>query len=61
MAMLAELLTGATTRSALARRDIATVFGILRDAGVSHAVAYTHGLPPEPEPVTTDATLRCAA
>lgn len=35
MAMLAELLTGANARSALARRDIAAVFGILRDAGVS--------------------------
>lgn len=35
MAMLAELLTGATAQSTLARRDIATVFGILRDAGVS--------------------------
>jgi hypothetical protein len=35
MARLAELLTGANAPSALARRDIATVSGILRDAGVS--------------------------
>lgn len=35
MARLAELLTGAKAPGALARRDIATVSGILRDAGAS--------------------------
>lgn len=35
MPELADLLTGANARHALARRDIAAVFGILRDAGVS--------------------------
>ncbi|MBV9164242.1 MAG: helix-turn-helix transcriptional regulator [Pseudonocardiales bacterium] len=35
MVELAALLTGATARNALARRDITAVFGILRDAGVS--------------------------
>jgi transcriptional regulator with XRE-family HTH domain len=35
MTELADLLTGATARHALAHRDIAAVFRILRDAGVS--------------------------
>ncbi|MGH3672690.1 MAG: helix-turn-helix domain-containing protein, partial [Pseudonocardiaceae bacterium] len=35
MAELAELLTGVHARRALARRDITTVFRVLRDAGVS--------------------------
>jgi hypothetical protein len=34
MAKLADLLTGAPARHALAHRDITTVFGILRDVGV---------------------------
>ncbi|MGH3974919.1 MAG: helix-turn-helix domain-containing protein [Pseudonocardiaceae bacterium] len=37
MAKLADLLTGPTARRALACRDIAAVFRILRDAGVSQA------------------------
>jgi len=37
MGDLAALLTGATARDALARRDITAVFRILRDAGVSQA------------------------
>ncbi|MGH3980008.1 MAG: hypothetical protein ACRDRZ_13585 [Pseudonocardiaceae bacterium] len=37
MAQLADLLTGATARRALAQRNITTVFRILRDAGVSQA------------------------
>ena len=37
MAELADLLTGATARHALAHRDITTVFRILHDAGVSQA------------------------
>lgn len=37
MADLAALLTSATARDALARRDITAVFRILRDAGVSQA------------------------
>lgn len=35
MTELVDLLTGATARHALGRRDIAAVFGVLRDAGVS--------------------------
>jgi transcriptional regulator with XRE-family HTH domain len=37
MAELADLLTGAAARRALAHRDITAVFRILRDAGVSQA------------------------
>ncbi len=44
MAALADLLTNSAARQALARRDIACVFRILRDAGVSQArVALTTG------------------
>jgi Helix-turn-helix len=37
MAALADLLTSSAARQALARRDIAGVFSILRDAGTSQA------------------------